>query len=440
MLTPLDERKNLRKDAVTLFSGGIGASVFASIEVVVLARFLGLEQFGLFTLVISYVKVVNSLLDMKIGEAVVKYITESKEKGKLKTVSSFVKFFYIVDLSSGVISFAVCILLAGVANDLFIKSDDAFSYVLIFSISLLVSTVNQSSHAILQSFKKFRHSAFFKVFNNFIKLILILTAFIIQLGIEGFFAAYVVAELVSFLLLQVFVNRVLVQEGMSNWLFADLQEIKSQIREVLWFMMNTAISGFMSFASSSYFPILILGHFSGAEASSLYKIARSIMKVVEKIRNPIYSVVYPALTRISARESYKEFRQLIVHSVKEIVKFIIPVSVLVLIFAEQLIELAFGSEYLPAVGTMRILIVTVMIYAFLYWTWPALLSLGMFGVKSMVVLITMVLYLSALLILVPRYSHLGAALASFAPLIFNFVVAIFLFLHIKRREQRSRIS
>jgi len=152
MLTPLDERKNLRKDAVTLFSGGIGASVFASIEVVVLARFLGLEQFGLFTLVISYVKVVNSLLDMKIGEAVVKYITESKEKGKLKTVSSFVKFFYIVDLSSGVISFAVCILLAGVANDLFIKSDDAFSYVLIFSISLLVSTVNQSSHAILHSF------------------------------------------------------------------------------------------------------------------------------------------------------------------------------------------------------------------------------------------------------------------------------------------------
>lgn len=440
MLTSRDERKYLRKDTLTLFCGGIGASVFAAIEVVILARFLGLEQFGLFTLVISYVKIVNSLLDIKIDEAVVKYVTESKEKGKLKTVSSFVKFFYIVDLSSGILSFAVCILLAGVANDLFIKSDDAFNYVLILSIALLVSTVNQSSHAILQSFKKFRYSAFFKVFNNFMKLILILTAFILQLGLEGFFAVYVVAELISFFVLQIFVNKVLVQEGMSNWLFADLQGIKGQIREVIWFMMNTAISGFMSFASSSYFPILVLGHFSGAEASSLYKIARSVMTAVEKIRNPIYSVVYPALTRINARESYKEFRQLVVHSVKEIIKFIIPASVLVLIFAEQLIELAFGSEYLPAVGTMRILIVVVMIYAFSHWILSALLSLGMSGVKTMVILVSTVLYLLALLILVPRYSHLGAALASFAPVVFSFVVAIFLFLHIRHREQRSKLS
>ncbi len=440
MLTSRDERKYLRKDALTLFCGGIGASVFAAVEVVVLARFLGLEQFGLFTLVISYVKIVNSLLDMKIDEAVVKYVTESKEKGKLKTVSSFVKFFYLVDLSSGILSFAVCILLAGVANDLFIKSDDAFNYVLILSIALLVSTVNQSSHAILQSFKKFRHSAFFKVFNNFMKLILILTAFIMHLGLEGFFAAYVLAELVSFLVLQIFVNRVLVQEGMSNWLFADLQEIKGQIREVVWFMMNTAISGFLSFVSSSYFPVLVLGYFSGAEASGLYKIARSVMNAVEKIRNPVYSVVYPALTRISARESYKEFRQLVVHSVKEVIKFIIPVSILVLIFAEQLTELAFGSEYLPAVDTMRVLIVVMMIYTFSHWRLSALLSLGMSGVKTMVVLASTVLYLSALLILVPKYSHLGAALAYFVPVIFSFIVAIFVFLHIRRREQRSRFS
>ena len=48
-----------------------------------------------------------------------------------------IKFSYIVDAVTGLLAFGVCVLLAGVANEMFIKSPDGFDLVLIFSFSLL---------------------------------------------------------------------------------------------------------------------------------------------------------------------------------------------------------------------------------------------------------------------------------------------------------------
>ena len=74
-------QRKLVKNVAWLFSGGVGSSVFASIEPILLARLLGVEQFGLLTLVIAYVGLTNNMLSFKLHEAVVKYVGHYWELG-----------------------------------------------------------------------------------------------------------------------------------------------------------------------------------------------------------------------------------------------------------------------------------------------------------------------------------------------------------------------
>jgi len=437
MSTSRDERKDFKKDALWLFSGGIGASIFSAVEVIVLARFLGVEQFGLFSLVMAYVRMVNGFVDLKISEASIKYVSEYRERGDTETANSFIKFFYIVDLLSGVIAFVACICLAKVANSLFIKSEDAFQYVLILSFSLLISTVNQNSHAILQSFKRFRESAFLRVFHNVVRIALILAAFIAELGMEGFFAAYVAAAFINFVVLQVFVNKALVREKAGGWMSASLGRIRSKMRGALWFVMNTSVSGFAYLAFSTHLPVILLGYFSGAEASGLYKVAHSVTRIVEKISGPVYSVLYPAMVRLSSRGNYKELRKMIIYSLKEMAKYLIPVCVAIFALADLIVNIAFGSEYAPASSAIRVLIIAFTAAVLVSWVQQALLAFGMSGLRTVLVMLAGICMLLAMLILVPRYSYMGAAYARFLPVFVIIFAGIPVFSRIYRRKRRS---
>lgn len=429
-----DERNSIRKNALTLFGGGMGASVFAGIEVVLLARFLGLEQFGLFALVLSYVGIVNTVVDFKIGEASVKYVAESKEKGDRESAASFVKLFYIVDFFSGALAFAVCMALAGAANELFLKSGDSFQYVVILSLSLLFSTVNQNSYAILEGLKRFGESASFKTLHAFIRLALIVAAFASGFGLKGFFAAYVVSSAVNCALLQFFVNRTLVREGMGGWLFADLARIRGKMREVFWFIFNTASFGFLSFSFSAHVPVILLGYFSGAEASGLYKVARSVVKILEKITGPVSAAIYPALVRTASRGAHKEFRQVIIYSLREALKLLLPVCIVLFVFADFAINFVYGADYIPAAGAMRVMTAAGFAVSSMYWLSPALLSLGMPGVRTLILAGMACAQMAAFVLLIPGYSYVGAAYASLIYGAGGFAAAVFVFARIARKK------
>ncbi len=430
------EKKSLKKDAFALFSGGMGASFFAFIEVVILARFLGLEQFGVFSIVLSFVGIINAVVDLKIANASVKYISDYRERGNKKTVSSFIKFFYIIDFFSGILAFVVCIALANIANQFFIKSENSFQYVFVLSLSLLISTVNQNSYAILRALRRFNQVAFLQTLRNAVRLFLIFMALASGFGLIGFFVAYVLAGFVNFVILQFSVNKTLAQEGMDKWLFADLSNIKDKMREVMWFVSNNAISGFLSFSFSSHIPIILLGYFSGTEASGLYKVAKSVSKVSGKLINPVSQVLYPSMVRLHAKESYRELRNLIIYSVGKIMTFLLPVLIFLFIFAEWIVNLIYGEEYVPAVEAMRIFIVSVGLQGISFPCHQVLLALNKSGIRTLWILTTTLIMFPALLILIPSHSYLGAAYVTLITSVLGVIAAICIFSYTHHLEKK----
>ncbi|MCK5391310.1 MAG: oligosaccharide flippase family protein, partial [Deltaproteobacteria bacterium] len=63
-----NSQKKLFKNASWLFGGKSASGIFTAIQTIVIARMLGVSDYGLLTLVIAYISVLNMFFDLKVWE------------------------------------------------------------------------------------------------------------------------------------------------------------------------------------------------------------------------------------------------------------------------------------------------------------------------------------------------------------------------------------
>ena len=426
------ERKEFMKNVSWLFIAKSIPSAANFLEVIILARVLGLELFGLLTLVVAYVRIVNSLLDFRVWESVVKYVGEFIEKNESDHALSMIKFSYIVDFLTGLIAFLVSISLASMANDILIKSPDGFELILIFSFSLILATVNSTSGALFRVFDKFKTIVFLKLSGSVFKLGSVLIALYLGYGIKGVLFAYVALSFFDFVLTQIVVHRILKDKGLDGWLSARVGLLSHRMREITWFLLNTSFNATLMIANEGKIAVLILGYFFSSEASGLYRVARSVIKVIGRITDPLYEAIFPKLVSFSTLNLYGRLVEMIKFSVTSLFKFIVPVLIIVLLFTEQLIGLIFGEQYITSANTMRVLAIAVLFTASTFWLTPLLLAIGRPGLRTAISTVKILTYVALLLILAPKYSYLGAGVAYLIVEVLHFLAAAYLTYRLSR--------
>lgn len=429
--------KNLLKNASWLFSGNMAASLFAAAEPVLIARFLGVEQFGLFSLIVAYVGIVSGLIDLKSPEAIVRYVGQHKEFGEKDRVISFIKFFYIVDFLVGIAALGACLLLAGIADDLFIHSENTFKFTLIYSLSILVSSINKSSEAVLRVFDRFKTIAFVRTSRTALRVILVAVSLFIGLGIEGVLTCYVIAAFIFFLMLQITVFGVLKQLGFKRWTAAKIENLEATIAEVRSFVFTSTFTGFLNNAFRRQIPVLILGYFASREAVGLYRVATTFSALRAKLRQPVQDAVYPALVTAQSRGSKESFGKIVSYSTKNFMKVLLPIGLVFFLFADKIIVALFGSAYESAALALQLIVISDVLSGFCFWIDSAELALNRLKQRVIRVTLSSASYVTLLLILTQAYSYNGAAVSRLAPAIIMLVFSLFMFNQIRRGTEST---
>ena len=108
--------KKLLQNTSWLFAGKSVGSIFSGLQGILIARYLGLVQFGLFSIVQAFVDILNIFIDLRVWEAATKYVGDYWKAGEREKVCSLIKFFYLIDLVTGTLAFIVAILTAELAT------------------------------------------------------------------------------------------------------------------------------------------------------------------------------------------------------------------------------------------------------------------------------------------------------------------------------------
>lgn len=403
--------RKLYKNASWLFGGKAASSIFATVQLIIIARFLELSEYGLLETVIAYVGMLNLLLDFNVWETATKYIGSFWADNQKDKVCSMIKLSYTIDISTGILAFIIVILTAGIANKYFIKTDTAFVFIYIYAFSLLVDTANSTSDAILRVFDKFKKIAYISSIQNFIRLALVLFFLIYDWSIKGILLAYVLASIFGFFYRLMTVHKVLVENDLRHWYKARISLLRDHRKEILWFLVNTSFAATLKASTDKYLGVLLLGFFSTKEAVGLYKIAKSFTQVISRFSNPLHEAIYPELVKIKRSNQITNLIDLIKRSTITLVKISIPLVIVMILFPEQILNIVVGTKYIEASNVLRILIIAVFISQLTFWTAPTFLALGKPGLRTMIQLVSTLVYIILILLLVPEYAHIGAALA-----------------------------
>ncbi|MFA9409306.1 MAG: oligosaccharide flippase family protein, partial [Candidatus Dadabacteria bacterium] len=292
-----------------------------------------------------------------------------------------------------------------------IHSPDAYVLIWIFSISLFIDTANSTSDAILRVFDRFRSIAFINTFQKLFRLIVVVGLLFSGFGIKGVLSGFILASFIGFSIRMWIVVKTLNENDLKGWLGADIGLIRDEWRGIAWFLGNTSFIATLKTGNEKYLGVMILGYFAGKEAVAFYKIASTVASLANKVVDPLYEAIYPELVKFTSSNAIKDFKKMIKSTTKSLVLIIVPLTIILLVFAEPIIRLVFGGEYLPATNALRILAVAVLIVRFTFWINPALLAMGRPGLRTILGSISTVFYLVLLLFLVPPYSYMGAAFA-----------------------------
>ncbi len=421
------KHKKLFLNASWLFGGKTASGIFNALQVILLARILGVADYGLLVLVITYIDILNQFFDLRVWETATKYIGTYWEKGELDKTRAMIKLSYLLDVSSGILAFLIAIITAKLISIYIIKSPDTYVYIWIYSISLFISTANSTSNAILRVFDKFKTIAFIASIQNLIKLILVAAVLFSGYGIKAVLVVFVTVSFIGFSIRIWAVLSILNEKGLGGFWNSSIGLIKDQWKGIAWFLGNTSFMATIRIGNDRFIGTIVLGYFAGKEAVGFYDVAGSVAKFIKRIVDPLNEAMYPELVKTSSSRSVSEIRSIVGYSTRNLMKIIVPVSVIAIIFADVIVGLLFGEQYLPASNALRIIAAAAVLARATFWINSVLLALGRPGLRTVLGLTATIVYLALLFLLVPRYSYIGAAIALLGFSIFKSLLSYYLY-------------
>lgn len=382
--------KNLLFSGVSTFSSG-----FLFILLIIVGRFLGAENYGVFTTGLALATMFEMFTDIGLREISVRNISVDKNLTEK----------YIGNL----LVWKLC-LCAG-------------SYLLLFTVSYILNydSITRWVIAILgisAFLKSFKHTfrLFFQVHNRF--ELDALLVFIERLGylVIGGLVVFLWKNLILFCI--VFAAVRLIDFLVALW------AIRKYIAPVRFqfnfdFMKKLQIEAlpmgmfYLILTVFSYVDTVMLSRMrtDWELEVGLYNAAYRIYDGIAILPTVFYLVILPRLSALFAEDKVRHQR-LANDSIKYMYVLALPIVVYGALLSHSLLKLFFGSEFLAATLTMQILFVG-LLFQFPNWMLnttlitihkqKVILALGLWGFGANIVLN---------LILIPRYSYVGAAVAT----------------------------
>jgi len=383
------------------------------LQTIILASALGVESYGVLTLILIFTLTLNEFLLSRAWETVIKFMTKYSAQGEQTKVRAIVKLGYLVDGVTGLAVFILLIIAAEPAANLLIGDPAAESVLRISAVSVLLLIPIGTSSALLRVADRFDWIAFQSAGLALLQLLTIAVALALDLGIRGVVIASVITSAVdglSMLYLATTVSRVM---GVVSVRSAHLRVLRADMNEIIRFAVPTNISGWFRLIQRRV-DILIIGYVLGPREVGYYRIARSITNMLGFAVFPLYVTSYPTFTRLWHKGQLRKLRNIALQMTGIASAVSLVGLVMILVFGALIIRNTVGAEYLPALNVIRWLGLGTAIASATVVGQPLLLAMGK-AVHALVAIgAAALVQLAVLLILLPEFGIVAAGIAVLA--------------------------
>ncbi|MCX6766064.1 MAG: flippase [Candidatus Moranbacteria bacterium] len=382
----------------------------------VLGRMLGPSDYGRYGLVVTLTTMIIMLIGNGIPTAMSKYISEIFETKPefvlvIKRKAAYLQFFLIGAVT--IVFFLTAPLISLLLGDptltplfrissLIIPSFAAASFYLYYYIGI----------------HRFNLQATLKIVRSFARIIFVI-GLAYYFGLKGSVSAYILAPA------SVFITAWLIDKTRINKEFPKKFDLSFDWKKLLDYAWPVTL--FMLFyeiliSLDLYFVKALLGD---DRLTGIYNGSLTIARIPYYLFYALTMVMLPSISRTTSQNKHEETSKIIIQTFRMMIMILLPLVILMAVYAKPLVQLFYGNRYLDAVLPLQILAAGIGFLTIFYVMSFALNGAGKIKIPMWISFAGMVLNGILNYILVLKYGISGSAAATTITSIFITAIIIY---------------
>ena len=396
------------KDTYVLFIGNTASAFWGFLFILIIARALSIEDFGVFSAANNLTIILFSIVDAGVSSGAINFISEATSRKDNKKADEYIKASVVIRLILVTIVSLILVVFAPFISKTLLATNDPQISVLTAFLCIFIFP-NGVFPYLFQARSEFLRSVVVDNANFILRLLAAYT--LILLGIFklphafwSFFAGFLVTLILSF----VYLGRGFLKTKPDKSIYKNLLHFSG------WIGVNRVLTGI-----SGRLDIAMLAALSGAVATGFYSIPQRLVMFIPVLASSYSAVLAPRMAAFSDKNVQKKY---LVKSILGIFPMVVG-ALIVIFMAKPFIVLLFGEKYATSAPILKFLVisyipfivsipsVTAIVYAL-----KKTIYIGVYAVFQIIAVFLLNL------IFIPKYESLGP---TFTIGIINTITAVF---------------
>ena len=359
-----------------------------------LARILGPEQYGVYSVVISILVWIRMSIFSGVPVAMQKYTAENVDEAfSLRDRALKVQLIY------SFIIFSMVLLLSDPIGRAF-KDPSISYYIKIISFDIVLFGLYKFYSGFQNGLRRFGKQAILAIVYSIVKVIVIFSLLSLGLSLVGAFIGNLIASC-SALFLGLYFSR-----GSSEGKPAT----QVTVRSLISFSIPTTVYALLINLFSAI-GLWLTKYFLGDSNSGFFNAANTIARMPRVVFLALTFVLLPSLSRSLAQKNLERVKEYIVQSYRLVLMLLLPIVIIISNASESIIEVLFSNRYQVAAGPLQMMVVGLFLLTLFVVMKTTLVADGRVLPLIMITVIMIGAEILLGIYLIPRYGIEGAGIA-----------------------------
>lgn len=394
----MNTTRRVIKNSFALISSHIVSKFFYFFIIVLLTRLLGVEDFGKLTFALSFVILFSILPDIGISTLAIREVAKNKEDA--------LKYLLNGVVSKLIFSIIAFCLLSAVINVMH-SSASVIHVVYILGLWMIIDSFSYFAYSFFRAFEKMEYEAYLNAVEKAILLALVFAAY--RLHFELMHVACIfLAVSAAKLLLGMYFTSIVIKPVLSMQVVLNIKFCKEMLKES-WPFALMAVFGMIYFRIDT----VMLEMMKGSYAVGLYNAAHKLMEGLTFIPQMFTAALFPAFSNL-----YVTSREKLVLGYEKGFKILfivaLPVALGGTLLSKNIVLFMYGSDFAGSAAALQVLLWALFFVFLNFIIGTVLNSINRQRLLTLNTAVCMVINFILNLALIPKYSFVGAGVATIA--------------------------
>lgn len=329
----------LIKNSFWFAVGTAVTKIARAIIIIYVAKILGADQYGIFTYALSLVGIFMIFADLGLTNILTRELTrDNPEKSKYLSTAFFVKIGFLI----------TTIILSATFGPLISKFKEAGPLIILIAIFVATESMRSFLYSITRAQNKMQTEAGLGILAEIISVIIILILFIKNPSAKSLTESFIIGNLIG-----LFITIFFLRKNLTG-IFKNFESklVKPIIKSSWPFAIMGVFGVFMTNIDS-----VMIAFWNNPTVLGLYAAAQKPISLLYVLPGFLSISLFPFISRLVA-DSRKDTNNVIEKSSRVSLAIALPIVFGGIILAGPLLRVTFGDEYIGAMLTFQILLLT----------------------------------------------------------------------------------